>query len=119
MKPGWLEWVARGLAAAACAFFVAFAIGEGVPDLRRGADPVLVLTLLLIGAAVLATGLAYARPREGGAALVAAALALGLNALLAGGAPGSGRAVRAGLVYAVPFLLPGVLFLAVRAGRRS
>ena len=29
MRTDWLQWLARGLAAAACAFFVAFAVSDG------------------------------------------------------------------------------------------
>jgi hypothetical protein len=115
MKPGALEWLARGLAAAACAFFVAFAVGEGIPDLLRGLDDGLVLTLVLLCVAVAAAALAWRDPRAGGALLVAAGLALGLHVLRASG----GAGVRAGLIYAVPFVLPGLLFLAIRARRTS
>ena len=113
MRPDWLEWLARGLAAAACAFFVAFAIGEGVPDLLRAFDGVLALTLLLLAVAVAGAALAWREPRAGGALLVAAGVALGLHVLRASGGAGA----RAGLIYAVPFVLPGLLFLAIRARR--
>jgi hypothetical protein len=113
MRPDALEWLARGLAAAACAFFVAFAVGEGIPDLLRGIDDGLVLTLVLLAVAVGGAALAWRDPRAGGALLVAAGGALGVHVLRVSG----GAGVRAGLIYAVPFVLPGLLFLAIRSRR--
>jgi hypothetical protein len=115
MRPDALEWLARGLAAAACAFFVAFAVGEGIPDLLRGVDDGLVLTLVLLAVAVAGAALAWRDPRAGGALLVAAGVALGVHVLRVSG----GEGMRAGLIYAVPFVLPGLLFLAIRARRST
>jgi len=106
--------IARVVGLVSCAFFGAFAIGEGVPDLVRGADGGLWVTLLLLSAAVGSYFLAWLKPRIGGALLAAAGVALGLHVLLSSGH----RDVRFGLVYGVPFTLTGLIFLGA-AGPRS
>jgi len=109
------SWLARGLGLAACLFFGLFAVGEGIPDLRKGAaDGRLLVMLVLLSAAVVFYLLAWARPSLGGALLGLTGLGLGLNVLI----PSSFTNVRASLIYALPFVVPGLMFVgASRAGR--
>lgn len=97
-------WAARIIGGLALIFFGMFIVGEGIPDLKE--NPQVQTMLFMLAFAAFAYFFAWFKPKEGGIALTLAGFLLGLNMLYYGGIDD----VKAGLIYALPFLIPGILF---------
>jgi hypothetical protein len=112
-----LKWAGRAVGFVACGFFGLFAIGEGIPDLLKGGDGTLRVTLILLLVAVLGYILAWSRPLPGGVLLGLAGVGLGLNVFIRS----AFTDVRFSLVYGLPFLFAGLMFLGtwLARGRRA
>ena len=102
----YLLWSARTLGGVAVLFFGIFVIGEGIADLRESRDFQFRSMLLLLAFASFAYFFAWWKPKEGGIAMVIAGLVMGLDMFYHGGIGD----LNAMLIYALPFLVPGVLF---------
>lgn len=101
-----ITWIARIIGGLALVFFGMFIIGEGIPDLREIVDPQLRNMLMLMAFTAFAYLFAWFKPKEGGIAMTLAGVLLGLNMLFYGGMDD----FVAALIFALPFLIPGVLF---------
>lgn len=99
-------WIARILGFLALLFFGMFIFAEGVPTVLEEKDPQLNTMLFLMAFAAFAWFFAWFKPKEGGIALTLAGFLLGMNMLYYGGIDD----VKAAMIYALPFLIPGVLF---------
>jgi hypothetical protein len=104
-----LRWSARILGAAASVFFLAFFAGEGLPIILRGSpipkELLYFLPLLLV--AVAGYIVAWFAETAGGVMLLAGGSAMLVYHLLHGDLTMS-------LIYGLPFILTGVLFIAHR-----
>ena len=108
-----LKWVGRVVGFVACGFFGLFAVGEGIPDLLKGGNGTLRVTLILLLVATAGYVLAWSRPLAGGALLGLAGLGLGLNVLMRS----AFTDVRFSLVYGLPFLFAGLMFVGAGLAR--
>ena len=108
MKPvkAYMNWFARVMGGLAVIFFGVFVIGEGVADLRETRDFQLRSMLLLLAFASFAYFFSWWKPKEGGIAMAIAGAVMGLNMFYHGGIGN----VEGALIYALPFLVPGVIF---------
>jgi len=107
------KWSARIIGGLALLFFGSFFIGEGIPDLIKGGDGHLQSMMLLMGFALLGYIFAWFREKEGGYVLLFSGVIMGLTMFYDGGL----RNISMTLVYSVPFIVSGLLFL--RAGKSS
>jgi len=98
-----LRWLARGLGTLASAFFLFFVFGQslGKPDSTPSTP------FFLLGLAIAGILLAWRWERVGGSVAIVASVALGLVVYSSGPAD----PMLGALFYALPFLIPGVLFL--------
>lgn len=101
-----VNWAARIIGGLGLVFFGMFIIGEGLPDLRETDNPQLKTMLLLMAFVAFAYLFAWFKPREGGMAITLAGVLLGMNMLFYGGMDDKVPA----LIFALPFIIPGVLF---------
>jgi Na+/glutamate symporter len=102
----YILWLARILGGLAVAFFGIFVLGEGIADLQDARDFQLRSMLLLLAFASFAYFFSLWKPKEGGIAMAIAGAVMGLNMFYHGGIGD----VEAALIYALPFLVPGVMF---------
>ena len=102
----YLTWAARTLGGVSVLFFGIFVIGEGVKGLRESQDFQFRSMLLLLAFASFAYFFAWWKPKEGGIAMTLAGLVMGLDMFYHGGIGD----INAVLIYALPFVVPGVLF---------
>jgi hypothetical protein len=102
----YLIWSARTLGGVAVLFFGVFVIGEGIAELQESQDFQFRSMLLLLAFSSFAYFFAWWKPKEGGIAMVIAGLVMGLDMFYFGGVGD----LKAALIYALPFLVPGVLF---------
>jgi hypothetical protein len=107
------KWLARIIGGLAVLFFGSFFIGEGIPDLIKGGDGHLQSMMLLMGFALLGYIFAWFREKEGGYVLVFSGVIMGLTMFYDGGL----KDISMTLIYSVPFIVSGLLFL--RAGKSS
>jgi hypothetical protein len=107
------KWSARIIGGLALLFFGSFFIGEGIPDLIKGGDGHLQSMMLLMGFALLGYIFAWFREKEGGYVLVFSGFIMGLTIFYDGGL----KDISMILVYSVPFIVSGLLFLC--AGKSS
>ena len=112
-KTNLLKWSARIIGGLSVLFFGAFFVGEGMPDLIKGGDGHLQSMTLLMGFALLGYIFAWFREKEGGYVLVFSGVIMGLTMFYKGGL----KDITFVLVYSLPFLISGLLFL--RAGKSS
>jgi len=101
-----LIWLARILGGLAVIFFGIFVIGEGAYDLRDSQDFRFRSMLLLLAFTSVAYVFAWWKPREGGVAMSIAAVIMGLDLFYFGGT----KVISGVLIYALPFLVPGLIF---------
>ncbi len=107
------KWSARIIGGLALLFFGSFFIGEGIPDLIKGGDGHLQSMMLLMGFALLGYIFAWFREKEGGYVLLFSGFIMGLTMFYDGGL----KDISITLIYSVPFIVSGLLFL--RAGKSS
>jgi hypothetical protein len=101
------RWIARILGGLAVIFFGMFFIGEGIPDLFNDETGQLQSMMLLLGFAIMGYIFSWKREKEGGIVMSVSGVLMGLYLLYQGGFKDS----VAMLVYALPFLIPGLMFL--------
>ncbi len=101
-----IKWIARITGFLSVVFFLVFMIGEGIPDLSDEQNGQLVTMISLLGIAVLGYIFAWFREKEGGIILIFISVIMGLYLLYS-----SENNVLAAIIYCLPFLIPGVLFL--------
>jgi len=108
MKDSWLFilWLARILCGLGLAFFGLFIFGEGIPKWSEIEDGQLKTMLMLMAFAAFAYFFSWFKPKEGGLAIALAGFLLGLNMFYHGGLGDT----EAALIYALPFVIPGVMF---------
>jgi hypothetical protein len=95
-------------------FFLTFLIGEGLAELIDGklsVLPILALMLFTVSGYILA----WKRPRNGGIIMVAGGLIMGIYLIITGGFSEWDIA----LIYSFPFIVPGILFMALRRFQKS
>jgi hypothetical protein len=102
-----LKWSARTIGGLAVIFFGAFFIGEGIPDLIKGADGHLQSMMFLMVFASLGYLFAWFREKEGGFVMAFSGIIMGLTMFYRGGQ----KDIMMALVYSVPFILSGLLFV--------
>ena len=101
-----LKWTARITGLISCIFFISFMIGEGFPDLINQQDGQLITVMSLLGVVVIGYIFAWFREKEGGIILIFISVIIGLYLLYL-----SENNVLAAIIYCLPFLIPGILFL--------
>ena len=101
-----LKWAARILGGMSIAFFLTFAIGEGIPDLMNTENGQLRGVMLLLAFATLGYIFALFREKEGGVFMMVSGFLLGANMFYYGGT----NDIIIVLVYSLPFIAPGILF---------
>ncbi len=107
-----LRWFARIVGFLASGFFLLFFLGEGAPDvLENGLNREIVPFLALLLTAIVGYVVALFHERAGGLLLIAGGGAMGVYHLAAGGIKDADMA----LVFGLPFLLCGCVFLFVSA----
>ncbi len=105
-----LKWLGRISGFLICGFFLAFMIGEGVPEIAKGADVLPILPILIMLSIALAGYVvAWFYERTGGAILIVAALTMAVYHFYIGGIEN----VRGALIYGLPFLIVGIIFFSV------
>lgn len=102
----YINWLARIICGLGLVFFGIFIFGEGIPDLWNIEDGQLKTILMLMAFAAFAYFFAWFKPREGGVAILLAGVLLGLNMFYHGGMDD----VMATLIFALPFVIPGIMF---------
>ena len=100
------RWIARIMGGLSVIFFGMFFIGEGIPDLFNDKTGQLQSMMLLLGFAIMGYIFAWKREKEGGIVMSVSGVLMGLYLLYQGGFEDS----VAMLVYALPFLVPGLMF---------
>ena len=100
-----LLWTGRISGLLVTAFFLAFFIGEGLPDIMSGMGKDLLRFLPFTLLTIVGFVIAWFHPLWGGRLLLAGALVMGVYFL-------SIKDTSVGLVYVVPSLLIGLCFLA-------
>jgi hypothetical protein len=106
--------IALALGFLPAAFFLTFLIGEGLAELIDGklnVLPILVMMLFAVSGYILA----WKRPRNGGIIMVAGGLIMGIYLIITGGFTEWDIAV----IYSFPFIVPGILFMALRRFQKS
>jgi len=86
------------------AFFLVFLIGEGLVDLidgKTGVIPIMVLILFTVGGYILS----FFKRRTGAIIMIGGAIAMSLYLLFSGGI----SEYKMALIFAFPFLIPGIL----------
>ena len=101
-----IKWIARITGFLSVVFFLAFMIGEGIPGLSGEQNGQLITIMSLLGIAVLGYIFAWFREKEGGIILIFISVIMGLYLLYLSENNGL-----AAIIYCLPFLIPGVLFL--------
>ena len=101
-----IKWIARIIGGLAVIFFAAFFIGEGVPDLIEGANGQLRSITILLGFAILGYIFAWFKEKEGGIVMTLSGFLMGMYMIFYGGT----KDIVAALIYALPFIIPGLLF---------
>ncbi len=101
------KWSARIIGGLGLLFFGSYFIGEGIPDLIKGGDGHLQSMMLLMGFALLGYIFAWFREKEGGYVLVFSGVVMGLTMFYDGGL----NDISLILVYSLPFIVSGLLFL--------
>ena len=102
-----IKWMARILGAGAVLFFNTFAIGEGLPDLIHTGNVQLKAVLALLLFADFGYLFSWFKEKEGGIVLSVSGFLLGMNVFYSGGMDDVGMT----LIYMLPFLIPGLMFL--------
>lgn len=100
-----LLWTGRLSGLLVTAFFLAFFIGEGLPDIMSGVGKDLLRFLPFTLLTIVGFVIAWFRPLWGGRLLLAGALLMAVYFFTAGD-------TRMALVYSLPSLLIGLCFLA-------
>jgi uncharacterized membrane protein YadS len=108
-----MRWTTRILGTAGALFYLAFAIGEGIPSLADGWSNVpgfYVIGIFLASAGIF---IGYRFERVGGVLAILSGLLLGFGVVLYGLQMNSfNRAdLVAAFLYALPFVIPGSLYL--------
>jgi len=101
-----IKWLARIIGGLAVIFLAAFFIGEGIPDLIEGANSQLHSMTMLLGFAILGYIFAWFKEKEGGVVMTIAGAIMGMYMLFSGGT----KDTIAALIFALPFLTPGLMF---------
>ncbi len=101
------KWLARAIGGIALLFFGSFFIGEGIPDLINSANGHLQSMMMMMGFALVGYIFAWFRPKEGGYVLAFSGVIMGLTMFYQGGM----KDITMVLVYAIPFIVSGVLFV--------
>lgn len=102
-----IKWIARFIGGLALVFFGVFIIGEGLPKWSETEDMQLKSMLMLLLFAAGGYVFAWFREKEGGFVLTISGVLLGMNMFYHGGA----NDATAALIFMLPFLVPGLLFL--------
>jgi phosphodiesterase/alkaline phosphatase D-like protein len=103
---------ARALAVAACIIFSTLAVSQGPPVSPEGPGIERDIQYIFLGVGILATVLAWHRPRPGGWLLVVTGVMLGMGAA-------SRYTAETSFFVALLFVLPGVLFLLLGVANRG
>jgi hypothetical protein len=101
------KWIARIIGGLAVIFFGTFFIGEGIPDLIKGADGHLQSMMFLMVFASLGYLFAWFREKEGGFVMAFSGIIMGLTMFYSGG----NKDILMVLIYSVPFIVSGLLFV--------
>jgi len=101
-----IKWIARISGGLAVLFLGMFFIGEGVAAELGGANGQFRSMMILLGFAVLGYIFAWFREKEGGIVMTLSGILMGMNMFYHGGAGDT----EAALIYALPFLIPGLMF---------
>lgn len=101
-----IKWLARLIGFLVCGFFMMFIIGEGVPELFRGQTGVLPIMTMVVAATV-GYVIGWFREKAGGIIMIIAALTMVIYHFSIGGLDNW----RGALVYGLPFLTVGALFI--------
>lgn len=99
------RWVTRVIGFISCAFFTAFFVGEGG---LTEFNIVLLPTIFMIGIAILGYIISWFSEKSGGILMIIGGVAQGIYLLLLGGLSD----IDAALIYALPFCVPGLIFVA-------
>jgi uncharacterized membrane protein HdeD (DUF308 family) len=102
-----VKWFARILGGVAVVFFGVFYIGGGIPDLVKEADSHLRSMMILMSFAVLGYIFSLFREKEGGWILAFSGFVIGLTMFYNSGM----KDILFALVFSVPFLISGLLFV--------
>jgi hypothetical protein len=101
------KWIARIIGGLAVIFFGTFFIGEGIPDLIKGADGHLQSMMILMVFALLGYLFTWFREKEGGFVMAFSGIIMGLTMFYSGG----NKDILMVLIYSVPFIVSGLLFV--------
>jgi len=104
-----VRFVALALGLLPAAFFLVFLVGEGLSELFAGkwsVIPILGMMLLTVSGYILA----WKRPRNGGIIMVTGGVIMGVYLFIVGGFEEWDIAV----LYSLPFIIPGILFMLLR-----
>ena len=101
-----IKWIARILGGLAVVFFGMFVFGEGIPDLKEIENFQLKSMLMLLVFAAFGYFFSWFREKEGGIVMTISGILMGMNMFYHGGAGDT----EAALIYALPFLIPGLMF---------
>lgn len=100
------KWFARTIGGLAVIFFVLLLLGASFPAWNEILEAQPGSMLILLAFAAMGYLFAWFREKEGGIVMTIAALVMGMNMFYYGGLTDSNAA----LIFALPFLLPGLIF---------
>lgn len=98
-----MRWAARISGLISVAFFLSFIFGEGMHDIRNGDSQQLMPFLPLLALAISGYFVSWLKEKTGGAMMVIGGLLLLLYLFYS-------QDYIIGLIYGLPFIIPGIIF---------
>lgn len=108
--PTFLHWFSWALAGVASLFFLVFLIGEGIPDIVRGAAKDLVFFLPFLVIAIAGCIISFFKQKFGAILMLIGGIGIDIILYLQGGSAQFGIMV----VYGLPYIFPGGVFLFIK-----
>lgn len=105
-----LHWFAWTISLVASMFFISYLVTEGVPDLLKGKAKDLLPYLPFLVLAILGTIISLFKRKPGAVMMIIGGLAIDVILYFHGGRARFGEMV----VYAVPYIFPGLVLILVR-----
>jgi hypothetical protein len=108
--PTFLHWFSWTLSGAASLFFLFFLIGEGIPDILRGAAKELLFFLPFLLMAIAGCFISFFKQKFGAILMLIGGIGTASVLYFQGGSANFGVMV----VYGLPYIFPGGVFLFVK-----
>lgn len=103
-------WFAWAISVIASALFVVYLVGEGIPDLMHGKAKELIPFLPFLILAIVGCLVSFFRQKAGAIMMIVGGVAIEVVLYIQNGQANFGMM----MVYGLPYILPGILFLLVK-----